>query len=172
MITGLPANFTSNGAAVDDDGALIVSCATESPSNGYFKVDMNGLTATRVSAAGPVIFAADLANGNVLGQPASAKHLLTGPSIPGRIFSVYPSPVTDGYLNMALTNFEKGSYDVQIQDVAGRTIKRLSVAVDKSWQVIRLNVRSGGAAQGVYVIRLYDKNRSIVYIRQFMITGD
>jgi len=173
MITGLPAGFTSNGAAVDDDGALIVSCATESSSNGYFKVDMNSLMATRVSVTGSVILAADLANGNVLGQPAGAKHLLTDRSNSGRVFSIYPSPVTNGYLNIALTNFEKGSYDVQIQDVTGRTIKSLSVEVDKSRQVILLDVRSSsGTAQGVYVIRFYDKARSVVYIRQFIVTAD
>lgn len=171
MITGLPAGFTSNGAAVDDDGALIVSCATESPSNAYFKVDINNLTATKISGVGSVIPAADLANGNVLGQPSGSKRLLAGKSGSGRVFSIYPSPVKDGYLNMSLTNFDNGSYDLQIQDITSRTIKHLSVDVNRSWQVVRLDVRSCGA-QGVYILRLYDPARSAVYIRQFMVTAD
>jgi len=170
-ITGLPADFTSNGAAVDEDGALIVSCATQSSTNAYFKVDINTLTATRVTTAGSVVLAADLANANVLGQSASAKHPLTGESNSGRVFSIYPSPVKDGFLNISLTNFQSGSYDVLIQDVTGRTIKSQSVEVNRNWQVARIDVGSR-AAQGVYILRFYDKGRSIVYIRQFMVTGD
>jgi len=171
MITGLPAGFTSNGAAVDDDGALVVSCAIESPSCGYFKVDMRGLIGTPVFGTGSVVLAADLANSNVLGLAAWAKHHWGDHSRSGAVFSIYPSPVRDGFLNMSLTNFEKGSYDVQIQDITGRTIKTLSVDVDRNWQVVRLDVRYG-VTQGVYVLRFCDKAGSIVYIRQFMVTAD
>jgi len=176
MIAGLPAGFTSNGAAVDDDGDLIVSCATESRDNAYYKVDIKSLKATRVSAIGSVVPASDLANSNLLGQAVGARRLFgdiskTSLANPGRIFSIYPTPVTEGYLNMSLTNFEKGTYEVQIQDLAGRNIKSWSVAVDRKWQVEKIDI-GAFTAQGVYVIRLYDKPRSIFFIRQFMVTSD
>jgi hypothetical protein len=176
MIAGLPAGFTSNGAAVDDEGDLVVCCATESPDNAYYKVDMKSLKASRVSGVGSVVAASDLANSNLLGQSAEARRLFGDNSKaslanPGRVFSIYPSPVTDGYLNMSLTNFAKGTYQVQIQDLAGRNIKSWSVDVNKVWQVERIDIGSY-TSQGVYVIRLYDKVRSIFFIRQFMVTSD
>ena len=172
VITGLPAGFTSNGAAVDDEGSLIVCSANANPGNAYFRVDMISLKATAVSGSASVLLAADLANGNLLGQSAGAsKQLSADRSDPGRIFSVYPSPVTENYLNISLTNFEKGSYDVQIQDLTGRSIKKWSIDVNRYWQVEKVDI-AASTAQGVYVIRLSDKAGSVVYIRQIVVTAD
>ena len=65
-ISGLPVNFTTNGAAVDDEGNLVVSSANVM--EGLYKVNMKDLAAEKIISAAPVFNASDLANGNLLFQ--------------------------------------------------------------------------------------------------------
>lgn len=182
-ITGLPAGFTSNGAAVDDEGQLIVDCATcvpGTPGNAYYKVDINSLAATPVTGIGyygSVTLAADLANNNVLGQPARMNGPLINPKLatvpgtaPGRIFRIYPNPVKDDYVDMTFTNFAKGNYKLQIQDMRGRTIiNNLSITINKDIQVERIDLKESFMAQGEFIVHLIDQSNVIVETRQLIL---
>jgi hypothetical protein len=64
VVSGLPANFTINGAAVNDNNQLIVSSAVEASS--YFVVDTKSWNAVPFKIAGPVWHSSDLANSNLL----------------------------------------------------------------------------------------------------------
>lgn len=65
-ITGLPANYTTNGAAVDADGNIILSSATAFV--GYYKMNIADLVATKIEGSDMVYNASDLASGNLLLQ--------------------------------------------------------------------------------------------------------
>jgi len=176
MITGLPPGFTSNGAAVDDEGELIVSCAMPIPANAYYRIDMNNLTAMKLINSGAVINAADLANGNILGQKAKAKGLFFNTNEPqnpdGRGLGVYPNPAKGDFLNITLSNFARGAYELQIEDITGRALVNRSVnIVSEAQQVERVNINSI-TGQGLYVVRLSDRPGTMAYSRQFIIIRD
>ncbi len=59
-INGIPASFTTNGAAVVADDKLIVSSANSV--EGYYEVDMKDWKATLLPNSGNVYNASDLAN--------------------------------------------------------------------------------------------------------------
>ena len=62
----MPANYTTNAAAVDTDGDIVVSSANVF--EGYYKVKLAGLTATAIAGSDRLYNASDLANGNLLLQ--------------------------------------------------------------------------------------------------------
>jgi len=66
IISGLPANYTTNGAAVDKDGAIVVASANTFA--GYYKFKLNDLAAVKIEGSDMVYNASDLANGNLLLQ--------------------------------------------------------------------------------------------------------
>ena len=65
-ITGLPANFSTNGAAVDNDGAIVVSSANSF--EGYYKFKLADFAAVKIEGSDKMYNASDLANGNLLLQ--------------------------------------------------------------------------------------------------------
>lgn len=63
-ISGLPANYSTNGAAVDKDGNVVVCSANTFA--GYYKFSMTDFKATLIEGSDMVYNASDLANGNLL----------------------------------------------------------------------------------------------------------
>ena len=172
-ISGLPTGFTTNGAAVDKDGQLIVSCALDVPGNGFFRVDMNGLGATRTFLKGMIHQSSDLANSNILGQVATKQEIIQAAaagSAKPRTFTLYPNPVRTGIVKMNFTNFAKGNYEVQIQDMLGTVVNKWSITIYSKEQVEEFNVKLFQAtAQGVYVVRIMDKTKQTVLSHKIVV---
>ena len=63
-ITGLPANYTSNGAAVTDDNKILISSAVDVSS--FFVVDPKNWSASAYKINGEILHTSDLGNGNIL----------------------------------------------------------------------------------------------------------
>jgi hypothetical protein len=166
-IKGLPANFTSNGAAVDEDGNLIVACATQSAA--MYMVDMKSMEATQVKG-GAGYNVSDLASGNLLFQ----KNKSVGtPELPALTrtkteIGIYPNPSTDGYFKMTFNNVDKGNYQVELVDIVGRVISRKSVTIATEGQVEQIDVRSI-KTKGVYMVRLVSQDMNTVFTDKLMI---
>lgn len=62
-IKGLPAGFTTNGAAVEKDGEGSVVVCSSTSTNGYYRFDLQTLQAEKASSGETVFNASDLANG-------------------------------------------------------------------------------------------------------------
>ncbi len=62
-IKGLPAGFTTNGAAVEKDGEGSVVVCSSTSTNGYYRFDLQSLQAEKASSGETVFNASDLANG-------------------------------------------------------------------------------------------------------------
>ena len=162
-ITGLPARFTSNGAAVNANGEVVVTSANSF--DGYYKVDMKDLTATHIQGEGKVFNASDLASSNLLGAKsnntfgaAELKKLNTG----AQLISVYPNPVMANNFKVSFDNNLPGEYNIALTDLQGRVLltKVVNVIAPNQVETIKLKVKP---AAGLYMIRVVDANQKQVF---------
>ena len=122
-IKNLPAGYTTNGAAVDDQGDLIVSSAI--PGSGYYKVNMNTWEAVKIETDNKTASVSDLASGHFAFQqkkttvlPVAVTNLVNQASI----ISIYPNPVTASAFQISFTNREAGRYMLQLVAVNGSVV--------------------------------------------------
>ncbi|HPG11707.1 MAG TPA: T9SS type A sorting domain-containing protein, partial [Chitinophagaceae bacterium] len=126
-VTGLPAGFTINGAAVNDENKIIVGTASKATS--YFVVDHQTLVATPYTINGTVLNSSDMANSNILAAKGKNNtgtiELLSrdtnGESGEGKI-NIYPNPVVNNQFSVQFKDLEAGTYTIQVTDVLGRNV--------------------------------------------------
>lgn len=173
-IKGLPANFTTNGAAVTPDNKILLGSAIDA--SNYYVVDANDWTATpyKLTAGWR---SSDLANSNILNTFKSGKIPLNAvaPSIIPRLedlqtnlISVYPNPVTNKQFAIQFSKLEPGDYTIQVTDVMGRQVLQrvVNVGGEDQSETVRLGA---SAAQGFYLIKILDKNSKVVYNRKLAV---
>jgi hypothetical protein len=168
-IKGLPRGYSTNGAMVEGGSKVIV--ASSESTEGYYRFDLNTLQAEKASGEGQVFNASDLANGNLAFDKKSkdrenteqppvlqdTKTAIAGKELPQDItgksgISVYPNPVTDGYVRISFADQPIGKYQVQFMDLSGKLISTQEVVVSNKLQVTGLNLPR--VAQGEYLIRI------------------
>ena len=174
MVTGLPANYTINGAAVNDNNKILVASATITSS--WFNVDLKTLVATSNEGAGTVWRSSDLANSNLLTTkgtttPPPATDVI-GRTIPvimgsGKV-QVYPNPVTNNQFTLQFNQLETGSYSLMVTDVMGRQVIQQSINVsgDNQTQTIRLDPAS---AKGIYLVKILDAGNKEVFTKKVVV---
>ncbi len=161
-IGGLPANYTTNGAAVDADGTIILSSATAFV--GYYKLNMKDLSTTKMEGSDVVYNAADLASGNLLYQKeadqarANSFANVAGPStkIVAADNTVFPNPVTGASFNIMLAGKYQGSYTLVLTDLAGRALQTNKTTIAKGQQLQLINLQSRPTA-GTYLVKVLDE---------------
>ncbi len=166
-ITGLPATYTINGAAVNDENKIVVASATQGGS--LFTVDTKSLVATPYTIAGTVWQTADLANGNLLESGVRAKgsviELISRTDQPnsgdGKI-NIFPNPITNNQFVIQFNQLEAGNYNIQVTDIMGRQVVQQAVAIngENQAQTIKLNASS---SKGIYLVKVTDQSRKAVY---------
>jgi Secretion system C-terminal sorting domain len=169
-ITGLPGNYTTNGAAVDADGKIVVSTATGF--SGYYKFDIADLQATMIEGSDN-INASDLANGNLLLQKESDAARSFGaavlpkiaPAAEGRVF---PNPVTANEFKVSFDGFDAGVYTIALTDLSGRAIMNKTVNVFAKTQTETVRV-SSAIAKGMYLVKVTDANKKNVVTERIVI---
>lgn len=166
-ITGLPATFTVNGAAVNDENKIVVASATQGGS--LFTVDAKTLTATPYTIAGTVWQTADLANSNLLVSGAKAKGTVielisrTDPANTGDgKINIYPNPITNNQFVIQFNQLEAGNYNVQVTDIMGRQVVQQAVTIsgDNQAQSMKLN---SATSKGVYLVKVTSQSNKAVY---------
>ena len=106
-VQNLPATFSLNGAAVDEEGNVMVSSANTF--DGFYKINMKDLSATKLPSTGQVFNASDLASPFLLGQgtPLMGSAVLPGPEIIGnKYITIYPNPVNNGQMKIGFETSE------------------------------------------------------------------
>jgi hypothetical protein len=159
-VSGLPANFTINGAAVDANGDVVVSSAVLTDS--YYKINLGTLGAT----AGPKVVdqvwnASDLASSNIAyrGGPVSA---VVSADVKGNdVISVYPNPVASKFFNVAFEKITPGNYTIELTDVSGRKILN-KVADIKGIQNQKVTL-PGSTAAGMYLVRVINADGKTIF---------
>lgn len=167
-VTGLPAGFTINGAAVNDENKIIVGTASRGASS-YFVIDHQTLAATPYTINGTVLNSSDMANSNILAakgkNTTGAVELLSsntnGETGDGKI-NIYPNPVINNQFAVQFKDLEAGTYTIQVTDVLGRNVVQQIMTLSGENQV--QPVRLGAAAnKGVYMVKVTNNNRQAVY---------
>lgn len=173
-ITGLPAQYTTNGAAVADDGDIIVTSANFF--EGYYKFKLSDLVATKIAESDVKYNASDLANGNLLLEKEAAaanKFDMTSSNIKVVTFikgeaKVFPNPVTTSAFNVSLTGQKEGKYTIVFADVAGRTLQTKTVNVIKGNQTEQINILNR-PAKGVYMVKVLNAQNQVVITEKIVL---
>ncbi len=171
-ITGLPANFTTNGAAVDDDGNLVVSSANVF--EGLYKVDLKSLAAVKVQTNEPAFNASDMANGNFLHQKElndMRRFDVTKSGVFSTVTSdakVYPNPVTGTQFSVAFDNQLPGKYTIILADIAGRNLQSKVVNISKAGQVESVKI-TGKAARGMYLVKVLSDRKQLSFSERIVV---
>lgn len=154
FIKGLPANYSTNGAAVDADGNVVVSSAQSA--EGYFKVDLASCTAAKLPIGSQFFSSSDLASGNL----AFSKDVVNAGAVINRPdvsllqnISFYPNPVTTGSFKVAFRNNEPGPYSIQLVDLSGKIIQEKRVTISTASQTEDVPVHVG-LARGMYFVKI------------------
>jgi Secretion system C-terminal sorting domain len=173
-ISGLPANYTTNAAAVNAEGDIVVSSANVF--EGYYSVKLADLSATAIQGSDRVFNASDLANGNLLLQKeadAARKFAVTAAKLPENIFSnadkrVFPNPVTASTFAVLFSDQKAGNYSVTLSDLSGRILQTQKVNITKGMQTETVNLLNK-PAKGMYMVKVYDDARQIVFTEKVLI---
>jgi len=168
-IQGLPAGYTTNAAAVNDNGDIVVASANLF--DGYYTFGLNNLKAVKMEGSDVKYNASDFANGNLLLQK-EANSLLNNTVVPVASAAVdakvFPNPVTNASFNVLLDNQTEGRYIITLCDLAGRTILSKSINKGKGIQTEKVGFNRM-MAKGIYIVKVIDNNKTIVINEKIVI---
>lgn len=153
-ISGLPANFTINGAAVSSAKEILVSSAVDN-GNLYY-INSSNWSAT-AAQPGPWR-TSDLGNGNLLAVKtsiAAAPLNLRTDDAPDARIQLYPNPVTQKSVTVKLS-LTNGRYTLQVLDMAGRQSTQKIVDLNYSGQATTIQL-PGNAKAGVYLVKVLNE---------------
>ncbi len=158
-IKNLPTDFPLNGAAVDAEGNVVVSSASNITN--YYSVNLSTLEAKPIDKKGNDVFnASDLANANLAYQSKDIKPVLA--EVRGNdAISIFPNPAINKFFQVRFDRVEAGTYNIELADVSGRRLLNRQVNVTGvQSQVIEL---PKGAGAGMYMIKVSSKAGKQVY---------
>ena len=166
-ISGLPAGYTTNAAAVNTDGEIVVGSANKF--DGYFKLKLSDLAAVKIEGSDVKYNASDFANGNLLLQKeadAANRFSMENSKLPATEVAtgdakVYPNPVTNSSFNVLFDGRKEGKYSIMLTDLAGRTMLTKSVDITKGIQVEKVSLNAN-SAKGVYMVKVIDENNAVI----------
>ena len=172
-VTGLPANYTTNGAVVNSDGDIVVSSANVF--EGLYKFNFKDLKAVGIPNVDKTFNASDLANGNFLLQKEAdatnkfdlTKFTLSSFDVAGDA-KVFPNPVTGNQFNVFFEGQKPGRYNMVFTDLAGRTITSKIVTIAKGNQVESCNLLSK-TAKGTYLLKVLNANKQLAFSQKIII---
>ena len=170
-ITGLPANFSTNGAAVDKDGNVVVASANTFA--GYYKFSLKDFAATLIEGSDMVYNASDLANGNLLFQKevdAAKTFADFKPVVPvlTNEAHIFPNPVTTSEFKIYFEGQQAGKYNVAITDLSGKPVMNRIVNVTAKTQVETVSL-SRAFAKGMYMVKVTDANNKFIFTERIVV---
>jgi hypothetical protein len=168
-VLNLPGTFSLNGAAVDNDGNVIVSSANTF--EGFYKINMAGLSATKLPTTSQVFNASDLASSYLLNQNEVMMDKAPLPrldEIGNRFITIYPNPVSDGQLKIFFDKPVAGEYKIELSDLQGRLIDYKKVYIKSAGQleVFKLHAKIPG---GLYLIKVTDTDSKSIFSDKLII---
>jgi len=165
-ITGLPANYTTNGAVVDDEGNIVLSSANVF--EGLYKCNYKDMVAVKVPGGDETFNASDLANGNFLLQKEAdaankfdiTKQILADYTIAAEA-KVYPNPAAGNQFNLLFEKQQPGKYTILFTDLAGRAVSSKVVNIVTGMQTVAFN--AGKSARGTYLVKVISENKQVAF---------
>lgn len=170
-INGLPANYSTNGAAVDNNGAIVVCSANTFA--GYYKFTLADFNAVKIEGSDMVYNASDLANGNLLYQKeADAARTFTDfkpvtPVITNEAH-IYPNPVTSNEFKIYFDGQQAGRYNVTITDLSGKALLNRVVTINSKTQIETVPLNRN-FAKGVYMVKVTDSGNKFIFTERIVV---
>lgn len=166
-ITGLPENFTVNGAVVNADGSLLVSSAVDG--SGYFSINPANWQAAPYALAAAVYRSSDLANGNYLSVPKTSPiEALSQKAVASKAVQIYPNPVTENRFTVQFSKLPAGDYTVEVTDAAGKSLLQKRVVINTMLQMQNMNLPAS-SAKGVYLVKVTDRNKKSMFEQKVVV---
>lgn len=168
-VQGLPANFTINGAAVDNQNRILVTSATSSLP--IHALDLGSMKATAINAEN-AWRCSDLANSNILQtrRPTEVPELLTSrASEVNDKIAIYPNPVTGDKFNIQFNLVEAGNYSVQVTDARGTLVSQKIVSVSGKGQTIGQVPVNAARAKGLYIVKVTAQDGQLIYSNKIVV---
>ncbi|MEP6845297.1 MAG: T9SS type A sorting domain-containing protein [Panacibacter sp.] len=160
-IENMPADYTINGAAVDDNGKVVVSSAVRT--DNYYSFDLATLKATATPKKGTDVYnASDLASGHLAYEDVSDAKVNPAINVIGNsAISVYPNPVLNRTFQVAFEKVASGNQTIQLSNVSGTNVLTRVINVNaKSTTQITL---PASVHSGMYVIKVSDATGKVTY---------
>jgi hypothetical protein len=170
-ISGLPANYTTNGAAVVDEDSVVVGSAN-SP-DGFYKFNIKELAAVKIEGSDKYS-ASDLANGNLLYQKEvdAKRNLGYTDLLPARPVigdsRVFPNPVTNNEFRVLFDNLAVGKYNIVMSDLSGKIVMSNYVTISSKYQgeIVRIANTIG---KGVYFVKVLNTAKQMVFTEKVVV---
>ena len=171
-ITGLPAAFSTNGAAVDKDGNVVVASANTFA--GYYKFSLKDFVAAPVEGSDMVYNASDLANGNLLYQKevdAARTFADFKPVVPvlTNEAHIFPNPVTNNEFKIYFEGQQAGKYNVAITDLSGKPVMNSIVNVGTAKSQVETISLNRAFAKGMYMVKVTDANNKFIFTERIVV---
>lgn len=159
VVKNIPANFTTNGAAVDANGDVFVSSATNIEN--YFSVNLSTLDAKAIAKNEPTVYnASDLANANLAYQNTKAKPVFAD-VVANNDISVYPNPAVNKTFAVQFNKLPIGNYTLELNDANGKRIITKNIVIN-GLQNEKINLPKG-ASSGLYLLKVINTVGKAVY---------
>lgn len=165
LIKGLPEGFTINGAAVDEDGNVIVTSAVNSSS--YFKINPKDWTVIAAFSSSTGVFkSSDLASTNVINTKSKNStteiaSIKAPASNNTNLIEVFPNPIRDNNFTLQFTKLGAGKYTVELTDVNGQSITKREITVGFKGQVENFKLDRSNA-KGIYLLKVNDTSGRVI----------
>lgn len=158
-IKNLPATFTTNGAAVDDEGNVFVSSATQTEN--YFSINLSTLEAKPIAKTESTVYnASDLANGNLAYRNTKTNPILADIKLSNSI-SIYPNPAINKTFAVQFDKLPAGNYSIELTDASGKRVITKTIGIN-GLQNEKINLPRA-AASGLYLVKVTNSNGKTVY---------
>lgn len=167
-IQNLPANFTVNGAVVDDEGNLLVSSAVDASS--YYVVSPKDWKAAAYTGLSAIYRSSDLANSNFLnGTRPKDFATITAPADKfAKLIRIYPNPVTSSRVSVQFNKVPAGDYRLELTDITGRSISQQKLSINNADEVREILINQSNA-KGLYMVRVYNASNESVFRQKVMV---
>lgn len=168
-LNDIPVEFTTNGAAVDEAGYLILGSANST--SGFYRVDPQTWKVEKLPSSGSPLNVSDLANSNLLFDTRANKPIVAindFREIYNEKISAYPNPVSESMVRVNFEKQTKGNYSIQLMDQMGRVLLTRQVNVAGDNQMETLNIDQN-VAQGFYLLRVTNSNKKVVLAKKLLI---
>ena len=162
-VKNLPATFSLNGAAVDENDQVMVSSANTF--EGFYKINMDDLSATKLNTSNQVFNASDLASSYLLGhtKQKAGMAILTPMEVMGnKYISVYPNPVNTGTIKIGFDKMDPGKYQIALTDLQGRLIENKTANILYKGQVENFTLKTK-PVKGIYMIKITNSGKQNIY---------
>jgi len=174
-IKGLPDGFTTNGAMVEEGSKVIV--ASSESAIGYYRFDLTTMQSEKVSTPESVYNASDLANERLAfakkkkdkknaeepKQPATEEVTKKSPlqnAIANNGISIYPNPVTNGFVKVSFADQPAGKYSVELIDITGKLIQSKEININSSMHIEEVRIPRS-VSGGSYLLKITGINNNV-----------